>query len=412
MNRPSGKRQILRQLAAAGVVGAMALTAGCAGEQKSSAGGSLESMEPVVLRYSDPGVETTAHGTALEAFMDEVRAKTNGKVDFETYYSGTLHSATEALDAVKSGLTDISFVSTATFPDNMPAGLWGNGVAQSGDTGFPNAILEGTPVQMGMYEKDEVLRNELAAYDAEPLMFWNSVPFNILCNKPIETREQAAGLVARTGGTPWQQEVEALGMSNVFLPTADLYEGMQRGVIDCVVNPVSVFMTTGIWEDAKYYSPASFSVAAGSGLVVNSKVLAGLPLEARQIIFDARSKLVSDLVHVTLDRNVQWAKEASVKGVQYADPKALNAVLDPLRKERVAGLEAAAPDAVNDPGNFIAEFRAAEDHWATVVEKDLGIANAEPASSEEWIEAFRSVEDINWAEYEKAVQEYLLPYRP
>jgi TRAP-type C4-dicarboxylate transport system substrate-binding protein len=374
-------------------------------------GPSLADMEPVVLTYSESNVETAAHVIAMQEFMERVTEETDGKITFDTYYAAALHPVTEAVSAIETGLTDITFVSPSNVPDLLPAALWELTVAQGAiDPEFPQSLIQGTPVQFAAYQSD-VLADELAGHDAVTLATWGTASNSAICKPEVTSVDQAAGRTIRTPGPPFTDEVAELGMTSVTLPVTDVYEGLQRGVIDCFMNVISPFITLGIWDEAKYFIPANFATSVGSQLIMNKSVLESLPIEAQRIIFDARVDLLADIVEATVARNVQWAEEAPGKGVVFVDPTEFNEEIERAREEYTQTALDSPPAGVDDAEAFAEELAALAADWDEAA-AGLEIQSGSPTTEEGWIELYSSVSDIDWDAYTEALREYLEPYRP
>ncbi|WP_167042101.1 hypothetical protein [Salinibacterium sp. ZJ454] len=374
-------------------------------------GSSIEQMEPIVLTYSDSNVETAAHVTAMQGFMEQVTEATDGKITFDTYYAAALHPVTESLSAIESGLTDITFVSPSNVPELLPAALWETTVSQGAiNPEFPMSLIQGTPVQFAAYQ-DDALAGELAQYDAATLATWGTAPNSVICKPEVTTADQAAGKLIRTPGPPFIHEVEEMEMTNVTLPVTDVFEGLQRGVIGCFMNVISPFITLGVWDEAKYFIPAHFATSAGSQLLIKKSVLESLPLDAQRIIFDARVDLLADILEATLARNVQWANEAPAKGVTFVDPTSFNKAIDAARDKYTEAAVKDAPAGVADPEGFADSLTGLADSWDEIA-ADLDVESGSPTTQEGWIDLYRSVEDIDWDAYVDALHEFLEPYRP
>ena len=414
MSRPARSRIFMGSL----LVAALAVT-GCTSSGGSAAptaeptdeGPTLEDMEPMVLTYSDSNVETAAHVIAMQEFMDTVTEATDGKITFDTYYAAALHPVTESLSAIKSGLTDITFVSPSNVPDLLPTALWETVLSQDAiESEFPMSLIEGTPVQFAAYQ-DDLLADELAQYDAATLATWGTAPNSAICVPEVTSADQAAGKTIRTPGPPFLDEVEELGMTSVTLPITDVFEGLQRGVIDCFMNVISPFITLGIWDEAKYFIPADFATSTGSQLLIKKSVLESLPIDVQRIIFDARIDLLADILEATLARNVEWANEAPGMGVSFANPTSFNKAIEAARKEYTKAAIQDAPAGVDDAQGYADDLASLADSWNEVA-ADLEIESGSPTTEEGWIDLYRSVEDIDWDAYVKALHEYLEPYRP
>lgn len=371
----------------------------------------LEDMEPIVLTYSDSNVETAAHVAAMQKFMETVEKETEGKITFETYYAASLHPVTESLSAIQSGLTDITFVSPSNVPESMPVALWETTLSQSAiESQFPMSLIQGTPVQFAAYQ-DGPLAEELAAFDAMTLATWGTAPNSLMCKTQEASAADAQGKLVRTPGPPHIYEVEALGMSNVTLPVTDVFEGLQRGVIDCFMNVVSPFITLGVWDEAKYFIPAEFATSAGSQLLMSKSTFESLPIAAQRIIFDARIGLLVDILEATLARNVQFAEEAPGKGVVFVDPSTYNVKIAEAREKYTADAVAAPPAGVSDGAAFADDLASLADEWDAAA-ADLDIESGSPSSQEDWIDLYLSVKDIDWDAYASVLREYLAPFRP
>ncbi|MGO4689641.1 hypothetical protein AB4Y94_02520 [Glaciibacter sp. 2TAF33] len=378
---------------------------------QASEGSSLDTMEPIALTYSDSNVETAAHVMAMQKFMDQVTKGTDGKITFETYYAASLHPVTEALSAIQSGLTDITFVSPSNVPDSIPTALWETTLAQSAiKPDFPMSLIQGTPVQFAAYQ-DGPLAKELATYDAATLVTWGTAPNSAICKSEVTSAAQAAGKTIRTPGPPFVDEVEQMKMTSVTLPVTDVFEGLQRGVIDCFMNVISPFITLGVWDEAKYFIPAHFATSAGSQLLIKKSVLESLPLEAQRVIFDARVDLLADIVKSSVARNVQWANEAPAKGVTFVDPTSFNKAIDVARDAYTKAAIKTPPAGVTDAKGFAKNLSGLADGWDKIA-ADLDVRSGAPSTQKDWVELYKSVDDIDWGAYADKLHEFLKPYRP
>lgn len=69
-------------------------------------------MEPVKLTVSNIQPETSTSSIFLNDWMKAVEERSGGKITFDYYGGGPLHPSTEALSALESNLTQMTFVST------------------------------------------------------------------------------------------------------------------------------------------------------------------------------------------------------------------------------------------------------------------------------------------------------------
>lgn len=232
--------------------------AGCTdgGDGGGTGGGSLADMEPVVLTLSDPTPPSGPGWLGSQAFMEYITEQTDGKVTFETYYGGSLIPATETLAGVGSGLADVGFLANTWNPEDLPiSNLFNRGGGSQNDVSFPLGYFQGYLAAQDFSVNNELLQAEYEENNVHLLSMVGSLNYNLLCTSEISTPAQAEGKRVRVGGATWGAEVEALGASQTFLDVTEMYEGLQRGVVDCVSLQAQSYVDYSLWEVATHYTP-------------------------------------------------------------------------------------------------------------------------------------------------------------
>ncbi len=398
-------------LLAVGGVSVLLLSA-CAGStptpQATADPGGLEEMEPVVLRVSEIGPENGAPGRGLQAFMDYAREHSEGKIDFEPYYSATLAPPAESLAAIKSGLTDIGFFGATFNPQELPISYWGTNVARDViGPGHPGSTVVGSPATNALYQTSPELLAEFAESNMVPLAVVHSGPFPMLCTEPVESPDQAEGKVVATFGSPWKEELEALGMSNVSLPPPELYEALQRGIVDCVSSAANNHVNLGLMEAAKNLTLIDGAAGSGSGYAINKEVWDELPLRAQQILVEAKASFVRGYVSETLAIFSKLISEAKRLGVTILDPTNLNTTIHEQSGAVANRLISSAPATLTDPQAFIKPLEGYRDDWSKLVTDELGLEPVHDGNLDGLVETFSdSAEAVDFDAYEKAMREY------
>lgn len=403
-----------RLLSVAGAtVGTAALLAGCAG-----GGGAAEpnapamsdgdfdwsAVEPVELTVSSIFGPGNTASNLLEGWMDAVTEATEGTVTFDYYPLGALHPATEALSAMESGLTDVTFVSNGYFPDQLPVSNWDDTVVQSAvvDFGYPNTNIGGIGQQAVHYEADSAATVEMQENGFRPLLPMFSGPQALTCAEPFETPADLAGRQVRIANEVAQGEVEALGMVGVFLPSNEQYEALQRGVIDCAVNATTVVLSGSLLEVAPWMAYPSNAPTSGANWAISAPVFDGLAPQIQEAMLDARDAPLEQFARETLDqyRDTAPAAEAAGGGVIDAAP------LNPLIADWWASqpdLADSAPAAVADPAASIAQTNAVAQAWREFSLDELGVPAGD---SEHILDLLSQGSDVieDWTAWREAVR--------
>ncbi len=402
---------------ALGMIGAAVLLSSCAAggsaapADSDSAGDVIAEMDPITLRASVPFPDNGTPGTLLKTWTEEVEERTDGKVTFELYFSASLIPGAESFSGLASGLADVGFFAASNQPNELPLANWlGQLTVPVTNLGYPMANLAGFPASVGAYMTAEPVIEELRSQNIEPLLYMYSSPFTMVCNEPVVTPDDAAGKTIRTGGEPWVSEVEALGMTNVFLPTPELYEALQRGVIDCAYLAADNIATLGVTEVTKATALVDGGASSGAQIGFNKDSWDALPPEVQQIMREAAGPAQAAFMRDTF-RVYQAAVEAGqAANHTFTETEQLNAVIHEQREGLLKELLASPTPGIDDPEGIHDEYTAYVEEWVDFVESELEINAVDPATAgvDELIEVYLSGgDDIDWDAYAEQFEKFL-----
>ncbi len=175
-------------------------------------------------------------------FCDEVKNRTNGKVEITYYPGGTLLSPVKMYVGITTGIADMGFSHTAYTRGRFP-------VTEVLDLpqGYPSGYVA-VQVSNDFYEKFKPAEWD----DVHVLYFASSPPLVLHTNKkPVRTMDDISGLKIRATGQ-MAEVVKALGAAPVPLQMPDVYESLKRGVIDGVTVDLSPLKYWKFSEVVKY----------------------------------------------------------------------------------------------------------------------------------------------------------------
>ena len=167
----------------------------------------------------------------------------------------------------------------------------------------------------------------------------------------------------------------ALGASPVNLQTTEMYEGMQRGVLDCVAGSNPWLKTYPLWDMVKSVNTTALGTFHGSVLInFNAGAWQGLTDAERQMLLDRMPRMMRNIAEAyeTDDATVIEQVKEKEKGItfgpgetDYADAVAAQAVKD---RDRVVatGKDRGALTPEEDADRFIALVGK----WTRIVEDD------------------------------------------
>lgn len=306
---------------------------------------------------------TQIQTASADFFAEMVNKASGGRLEIKSYPAGKLIGAMEVLEAAKMGNIDVAHASPAYWLGKMPAGAL---------FGYLPFGMEAIPYLTWLYEGEGLsLYNQLyAKYD-----FGLVVPCGILppedlawSNKPINSLDDFKGMKFRTSGY-WGEILSGLGAAVIMMPAGDIYESLQRRVLDAGEFSIpSMDKTLGFHEIAKYLLvPGIHQPSTILDINVNKKSWEKLSPDLKEVVKAAAQATTLRMYTNTISKDIAALKFFKEKGVQihYLDPKvqrALYAKAQTLLKEKAA----------KDP--FIAKvlesqnkFRAAYNEYKTLM---------------------------------------------
>lgn len=395
-------RGILAAATALVMVGALAACSGGAGG--SEAGGSgeawLDELEPRTLKLADfSGDQNANFGAAMVAWEEAITEFTDGKITFENYWSSSLLNATDTLSGVRDGVADVGLIISTTYPQELPVGTWlsGLGGALSGSTVHDVAAGGAASYENAM--TFDALTDEFASHNLRILQTTATPAYNLLCTKPIASPEDAEGALTRSSGDVWTDTAEALGMTPVSLAFNEAYEGLQRGVVDCMIINPNQYVNGLILKDvAPEYVPVTFAQLQASTWVMNLEVWESFPVELQNFITEQNAKAAYDIWNGYLEIEAE-AGDLIAEGdvIHTNDVSELEPIVKEQREAAVAALAESAPANVEDPQAVIDEYLERVAHWTDLlVEQGYEVTSRDPDAI---LEAFAGLRDVDLSNY-------------
>ena len=207
----------------------------------------------------------------------KVEEATKGRVKIQIYTSQTLVKGPDMWRAVKSGITDIGWCFHGYWADMTPL----SDVITLPFLPFSTAA-QGSETLAKLIAKYPVLQKEFA--DVQPLMNWTSSSYILLtARKQVKTLEDLKGMKIRVTGGPPTDQIKALGAVPMLLPMPDVYDALDKGVIDGAAVPWEAIHGFRMYEVAKYYTIVPMS-AVYFTLGMNKQKWNSLPADVKQAI--------------------------------------------------------------------------------------------------------------------------------
>lgn len=209
-------------------------------------------LKPITLTYVSFASADGPHAKAFKYVANKLYEGSNGRVTFQEHYSGSLVGYNEMIDALRDGRADVSLFLPVQDPRSFPLSTVGSVLFVSNDTwAHSQAFIE-------LYEKDSRFEAEWQKQQIVPLWFASIGPAILGAKEPVPNIEWMKNKSIRSTGY-FTQALRAVGANPVAMPNPDVYEAMQRGVINAfyasTIEGAALdnrhFEVTSHWQDLR-----------------------------------------------------------------------------------------------------------------------------------------------------------------
>lgn len=182
-----------------------------------------------------------------QGFADRVELMTNGEVVIEVFPGGTLGSPMKVAETVRNGVAEVGHSSPV-----YEYGLDKTNALLGGRPGGLSAeVMHHWLSQGGGLELWREYRMDAADVVSFPC-YYAPMEAGMFSTKRVQTVEDFDGLKLRTAGA-WAEIAAGLGVSTVVLPGAEVYQALERGVVDSVEwGGLAMNQQTGFHKIAPY----------------------------------------------------------------------------------------------------------------------------------------------------------------
>ena len=191
------------------------------------------------------------HTEVMVPFAKEVERATNGRVKITVYPGGVLAKAPDHYDAAATGIVDFAYVVHGYTPGKFPL----TSVIELPFL-FTSAV-HGTKVFHELWKRFPEFAKE--HQNVKVCWIWAGDSGQLFTTKKmVRTMEDLKGMKIRTHSLVLKSSLEKLGAVPVTLPISELYEALQKGVIDGCITPWSAVYDFGLHDVVKYATVANF----------------------------------------------------------------------------------------------------------------------------------------------------------
>lgn len=266
--------------------------------------GSDGKVYQIKLDFPDPA--SSIIGVFLTDWVKEVGTASNGRLQIELFPSSALGSVYDMVDNLINGVSDMIWTSPALYTGRFPVTEGAN---------LPLLGIKDAKMSVDflyyVYDNCETMQKEFSL--VRPLAFYQAAPaYFSIGSKTIDGLDGLKGLQIKVQGTYPAAFVSALGGSPVSFHNSELYDALQKHVVDGFMTDITVFKSWSLFEVTQqvFENPIYRSTLF---MLMNNDVYNSLPDDLKAVIDKSTGKDLGYRLADAFDKGGEEGRQLYIK---------------------------------------------------------------------------------------------------
>lgn len=274
-------------------------------------------MKPVTLLFNGSIYRPdTVYGKTILWFCDEVTKRTNGLVKFKHVWAFGLTKPGEEIDAINTGLSQLSFFPAVYYPARLFLYNFDHCVF-GGSPDLTRAIEWTDPF---LYGGAPMLHKELEKEGMKFLFAEIAPSWDIETKTPTPRLDDLKGQKIAVAGVYAQAHVAATGAVALSPTMTDRGSMLQTGALDGSVLPRTVSFPFKLYEFAKYNRPVLWGCWFTSVGVIHVKLFNSFPKDIQQVFLNVGREANRYFQKLNVPHQEKMKKIMEAAGVTFNPP--------------------------------------------------------------------------------------------
>jgi TRAP-type C4-dicarboxylate transport system substrate-binding protein len=249
--------------------------------------------KPVELRLAHAWATTHHVHVIIDQWVKDVEKATDGRVKITVYPGGALSTAVQLYDTVKTGVADLVWFLQGYTPGKFP-------LTSVMELPFmTTSATQGSQAIWDLYQNFPAMQKEYAG--VKVLTMWVVDPGQLMTSKKVvHNLDEIKGLKLRIGSDTLKPTAEALGAVPILMAINELYDSLQKGVVDGTLLGTSAIRTFKLQELLKGVTIGHFFVNA-QAIGINNNSWARIPAGDQKIVMDLAGMRLSKITGEKFD---------------------------------------------------------------------------------------------------------------
>ena len=242
----------------------------------------------------------------VRQFADEVKAATNGALEFKVQSNSVLLKRPEVKRGVQAGIVPVGEVLMSALGNEDPM-----------------FEIDSIPFVATGFDASEKLwkaaREQIAArLDKQGVVLLYGAPWppqGVFTEKPVSTMADFKGVRFRAYSASTTRMVTLMGAVPTTIQTAEVPQAFSTGVVDMMITSPATGVDTQAWDYVKHYYDAHAFIPQAI-VIANKRALQGLPADQQAAVMAAAKKAEARGWATARERTTTLTQTLASKGVK------------------------------------------------------------------------------------------------
>ncbi|MCC7326763.1 MAG: C4-dicarboxylate TRAP transporter substrate-binding protein [Burkholderiales bacterium] len=314
------------------------------------------------LRYSDYSPNRGSRAAALEWFAEQVKSRTEGRVKIEFHWGGALLSGKATLKGLGDGVADAGTVIGFFTPKELKAYNMGDLPVDNSDAWI------GLRAIYDVASSHAAMRKEFDKAGVVYISNFTTGPIQLICVPPVASLAELKGKKVRGSG-PYGKAMGDLGAITQSMSQADVYQGLDSGLLDCNQNYYYATKSYKQYEVAPNMLVLDWGQNLSFGIFMSKIAFDGLAAKDRAVLRDVGKDFIDHIARVMIEEadSDKAQLQAGIGGKKVTLrtlPAAERATLLAAGKKYIQAWVAEATASGIDGAGLLADYEARIAHYA------------------------------------------------
>ncbi len=339
------------------------------GAEKSEFIEALSDMDPATFVIQSTGPKGSATGRRFEDYAAAVEEWSDGKINFDFIFSNGAAPPTEVPDAIKDGRIDIGSVMPSLVPDEFPVANTMFDLSHLGSQLPVESILEWHGIMFELATATDEVDTEYEDHELKLLLpAFGSGAYMPYCKKEATDLADFKGNGVASQSRVQNSQASALGMQPSSIAYTEMFESLQRGVVDCAISTVTGAALGGYISSAPHvtFDPKIGFNSPGGSIAINLDRWNDLPLAAQQLMIDRLDVMMTANFAGAWENTDAAVSQVLEAGGEFREFDADASAALKAANDKVEDAVASST-VLGDGAEFVKLAKAAEARWAETV---------------------------------------------